>query len=91
MSPAEQRQIADACAAVIAAAIEEVVAEHPDASPAAQARRVVRQLRSEGWHITAAPCARLSADHAPAPATPPINTSAPVTDPAAPLTKGKIA
>ncbi|WP_329151264.1 hypothetical protein OIU91_28485 [Streptomyces sp. NBC_01456] len=66
MSDAEQRQIADACAAVIAGAIEEVVAEFPDATPEAQARHAVRALMAQGWHITAEPlCARLGASPGP--------------------------
>lgn len=65
MSGAEQR-IADACAAVIAAAIEDVVADCPDATPAMQAAAIVRGLRAEGWHLTASPvCALVSASQAP--------------------------
>lgn len=63
MNHTEQRRIADACTAVIAAAIEDVVAEHPAADPEAQARRVVRALTDQGWHITPkALCGRLPGD-----------------------------
>lgn len=68
MSRTEQRQIADACAAVIAGAIEDVVAEFPDATPEAQAGRVVRALKAQGWHITPEPlcsCLRPSPDLTP--------------------------
>lgn len=68
MSRTEQRQIADACAAVIAGAIEDAVAECPEATPGAQAGRVVRALKAQGWHITAEPlcaCLRLSPDVTP--------------------------
>ncbi|MFI6465701.1 hypothetical protein [Streptomyces sp. NPDC050538] len=64
MNP-EQRQrgqVADACAAVIAAAIEDVLAEYPEATPEAQARSAVRALRVLGWHITAAPLCALQTD-----------------------------
>ncbi|MFG2458125.1 hypothetical protein ACGFWE_13790 [Streptomyces sp. NPDC048523] len=58
----ERRQICDAVAAVIAGAIEDMLAEHPDASPEAQARKAVRVLRALGWHITAAPLCALQRD-----------------------------
>ncbi|MFJ9468353.1 hypothetical protein [Streptomyces caniferus] len=77
MSGAEQ-QIADACAAVIAGAIEEVVAESPDAAPEAQARNAVRALMAQGWHITAEPlCARLDAAPDPTRTTSHTSTSTP--------------
>ncbi|MFF1756161.1 hypothetical protein [Streptomyces sp. NPDC058266] len=47
--------IADACVAVIAAAIEDAVADYPNATPDTQARCAVRALAAQGWHITAAP------------------------------------
>lgn len=50
-----ERPIADACAAVIAAAIEDAVTEYPNATPATQARHAVRALAAQGWHITAVP------------------------------------
>ncbi|MGW7248843.1 hypothetical protein [Streptomyces decoyicus] len=78
MSRTEQRRIADACAAVIAGAIEEVVAEFPDAAPEAQARRAVRALTAQGWHITAEPlCACLGASPDPAHTTSHTSTSTP--------------
>ncbi|MFI1607820.1 hypothetical protein ACH4YN_37900 [Streptomyces griseofuscus] len=62
----ERRQIADACTAVIAAAIEDVLAEYPEATPEAQARSAVRALRTQGWHITVMPlCALQTDEHAP--------------------------
>lgn len=54
MSPAEQ-PIADACVAVIAAAIEDAVTDYPHATPATQARHAVRALTAQGWQITAGP------------------------------------
>ncbi|ALF00189.1 hypothetical protein [Streptomyces sp. SPB78] len=53
--------IADACAAVIAAAIEDAVADYPNATPATQARHAVRALAAEGWHFTTEPPAALAA------------------------------
>ncbi|AZM53314.1 hypothetical protein DMA15_12545 [Streptomyces sp. WAC 01529] len=77
MNRTEQRRIADACTAVIAAAIEDVVAEFPDADPEAQARRAVRALTAQGWHITPEPlCARLPSDHACEQTAPPEITPA---------------
>ncbi|MFI7010010.1 hypothetical protein [Streptomyces sp. NPDC050145] len=50
--------IADACAAVIAAAFYEALVEYPHADPAVLARhasqRAVRDLEAQGWHIPAA-------------------------------------
>ncbi|WP_432160747.1 hypothetical protein [Streptomyces sp. NRRL F-5630] len=60
MNGAEQ-PIADACVAVIAAAIEDAVADYPNATPATQARHAVRALAAEGWHFTAEPPAALVA------------------------------
>jgi hypothetical protein len=73
----ERRQICDAVAAVIAAAIEDVLAEHPEATPEAQARKAVRVLRALGWHITAAPlCAFETDERAPGSTTTPTDHSA---------------
>ncbi|MET9816545.1 hypothetical protein [Streptomyces sp. NPDC006355] len=73
----ERRQICDAVTAVIAAAIEDVLAEHPEATPEAQARKAVRVLRALGWHITAAPlCAFETAERAPGSTTTPTDHSA---------------
>jgi hypothetical protein len=73
----ERRQICDAVEAVIAAAIEDVVAEYPDATPAAQAHAAVRALRRLGWHITAAPlCALQTDERAPGRTTTPTDHSA---------------
>jgi hypothetical protein len=73
----ERRQICDAVAAVIAAAIEDVLAEHPEATPEAQARKAVRVLRALGWHITAAPpCALQTGERDPGSTTTPTDLSA---------------
>lgn len=73
----ERRQICDAVEAVIAAAIEDVLAEYPDATPAAQAHAAVRALRRLGWHITAAPlCAVQTNERAPDRTTTPTDHSA---------------
>lgn len=79
MNPAERerRQICDAVAAVIAGAIEDVLAEYPEATPAAQARGAVRALRGLGWHITAAPlCALETAECEPGSTSTPTDHSA---------------
>ncbi|MEU3447213.1 hypothetical protein AB0H29_08280 [Streptomyces thermolilacinus] len=55
MSRVERRRVANACAAVIAAAITEAITVNPAASPEEQARHAVRALRADGWHITAVP------------------------------------
>ncbi|MFM9637633.1 hypothetical protein [Streptomyces turgidiscabies] len=73
----ERRQICAAVEAVIAAAIEDVLAEHPEATPAAQAHAAVRALRGLGWHITAAPlCALQTDEHAPRGGRTPTDTPA---------------
>jgi hypothetical protein len=73
----ERRQICDAVEAVIAAAIEDVLAEYPEATPAAQAHAAVRALRGLGWHITAAPlCALQTAERIPGSTTTPTGTPA---------------
>ncbi|MFE0533803.1 hypothetical protein ACFW20_07115 [Streptomyces nigra] len=73
----ERRQICDAVAAVIAGAIEDILAEHPDATPEAQARKAVRVLRALGWHITAAPlCALETAECEPGSTSTPTDHSA---------------
>lgn len=68
-----RQPIAAACTAVIAAAIEDALAEQPNASPAVQAAAVVHALGAEGWQITPGPLwAAVSA--------PQINTDPPETD-----------